>query len=67
MIAAEVDKYKQIVTKKYPEYVKVEDLKGLIKNVDQDDPYWKKVINVAKTDTQCILTLLIPYSFTNDY
>ena len=51
MILAEIQLYKETANKAYPDIVKVHTLKPLIEKVDQDDPYWKKLIKVALTDT----------------
>jgi hypothetical protein len=52
-----VSEYKKIAEKMYPDWIKVESLKPLIEKVDQDDPYWKSIIKVAKTDTNFSLML----------
>ena len=52
-----MSEYKKIAEKMYPDWIKVESLKPLIEKVDQDDPYWKSIIKVAKTDTNFSLML----------
>ncbi len=64
MIAAETHKYREAADKLYPDLVQVEKLKPLIQKVDQDDPYWKKIIKVANTETGCKKIPFTIYSFT---